>query len=269
MMKQFISLILFLLLTPAYACAACYVSLCPATTEILFALGAGAEVKGVSKYCNYPPEVRSRQIVGDFSQPNMEKILALKPDIVFCTGLEQSPSIGLLRRHGLSVCVSDPRNLGELYASIEEIGAAVGRKNEAQAMITAMCSSVRRAQEIARRHTTRPKIFFEIWHDPLMTAGKGSFIDELIAIAGGINICSATPRPFSRVSEETVLQANPDVIILPPAIPTDRVKKRFCWDTLAAVHANRVYNDIDEDLLLRPSPRLVEGLAQLQERIFR
>lgn len=264
--------ILSLLILPSAAFAGRYVSLAPATTEILFALGAGTDVCGVSRYCNFPEEALSREVVGDFSQPNIEKIVSLKPDIVFCTGLEQSPSIVSLKKLGITVCVSDPKNLAELYLSILEIGALTGRQEAADKLQASMKEAVEQAKIKAAGQPNKPKVFFEIWHDPLMTAGKGSFIDELITIAGGINICGNTPRPYCRVSEEVVLLADPDFIFLLSPVkgdPVEKVRKRFCWQKLAAVRNNHVFNDINEDILQRPSPRLIEGLKQLQEKILK
>jgi len=268
-MKTFLILTCVFLL-PSAATAGRYVSLAPSTTEILFALGAGDEVVGVSTYCDYPPEARAKPAIGDFSRPNMEKISSLKPDIVFCTGLEQSPAIDSLKKIGVQVCISDPRNLEELYASIIEIGGRIGRPDTARTMVDAMKRSVEECRDNATRRGTRPKIFFEVWNNPLMTAGKGSFIDELIAIAGGVNICHETPRPYCRVSEETVIRGNPDIIILLCMVdknPVDKLRARLGWRDIAAVRGNRVFNDIDRNTLARPGPRLADGLKELQKRL--
>ncbi|MGE5309224.1 MAG: cobalamin-binding protein [Deltaproteobacteria bacterium] len=258
-----------ILLAAAPAFAARYVSLCPATTEIIFALGAGSELCGVSRYCDYPPEAAYKEKIGDFSQPNIEKIVSLKPDVVFCTGLEQTPSITSLRKLGLAVCVSDPKNLSELYSSILEIGRLTNRVEKARTIVASMKQAVEQARQKAAAAEKRPKVFFEVWHDPLMAAGNGSFIDELIAIAGGSNVCADTPRPYCRVSEEVVVQADPDVIVALSSIKTDKIYSRFGWEGLKAVKGKKVYNDIDENILCRPTPRLVEGLSQLQERILK
>ena len=112
-------------LPPVSANAARYVSLAPATTEILFALGLNDSIVGDTIFCNYPPEARSVQKIGTFSDPNIEQIISLKPDIVFATGLEQSPAVTKLRALGLKVIVSDPKNISGLFDSITEIGRAI------------------------------------------------------------------------------------------------------------------------------------------------
>src|SRR3989338_8131884 len=119
------------------------VSLAPSTTEIIFALGLDSEIVGVSQFCDYPEAALAKERVGAFSQPNIEKIVSLRPDIIFCTGLEQAPAIEKLRQLNLKVCVSDPSNFKELFDSIAEIGNLVGREGQAARLITEMRESIR------------------------------------------------------------------------------------------------------------------------------
>ena len=211
--------------------------------------------------------------VGTFSQPNIEKIISLKPDIIFCAGLEQAPAIEKLRQLGLKVHVSDPSNFSELFDSIESIGRLTARDNEAAGLIKKMkdqIESVRSAAGASARAANRPKIFVEIWHSPLMTAGIGSFLDELITLAGGVNIAHDTPRPYSRFSAEKVIRLDPDLIILAYMDKEKSVKsieRRFGWGGISAVKDHRVYDDIDPDLYLRPGPRLVEGLKEIRKKV--
>jgi iron complex transport system substrate-binding protein len=250
-----------------------YISLAPSTTEILFALGLGDEVVGVSSFCNYPEAAKSKEKIGDFSRPNMEKILSLKPDYVFCTGLEQAPAIAELRRQELNVYVADPKNMQELFDSIKEIGKIANKREEAERLIDQMRYEVEsitsKVKDIPLE--IRPKVFIEIWHEPLSTAGKGSFIDDLINLAGGINIASETRRAFSIFSPEEVIKRNPGHIILAymsSEAQQEIIKERFGWGQIEAVKKNRIYNDINPDLLLRPGPRVVEGLKKIHERLY-
>ena len=248
------------------------ISLAPSTTEILFALGLDEEIVGVSLFCNYPQEASGKDKVGTFSQPNIEKILSLKPDIILCTGLEQADVITKMRQLGLEVHVSDPASFGELFSSIETIGRLVDRESEASALIGKMKDGIEgvRAATAAVPFGKRPKVFVEIWHTPLMTAGKGSFIDEMIELAGGINIAHDTPRPYSRLSAEMVIRLDPDLIMLAYMNKEGSVRsveRRFGWSGISAVRDHRVYDDIDPDLYLRPGPRLVEGLKEIQKKI--
>jgi len=249
------------------------ISLAPSTTEILFALGLDDEIVGVSSFCDYPPKALTKEKVGTFSQPNVEKILSLRPDIIFCTGLEQAPVITRLRQLNLKVYVSDPSNFVELFNSIKEIGRLTDTEKEADSLIEGMNKGM---EEIISEAKSIPegkkvKVFVEIWSSPLMTAGRGSFIGELIALAGGINIAYDVKRPYSYFSPEQVLKHDPDCIILAYMDKKDPVKtagERFGWSSIAAVKNNRVYNDISPDLFLRPGPRLVEGLKEIHERLY-
>ncbi len=249
------------------------ISLTPATTEILFALGLDEEIVGVSSFCNYPPEAKNKEKIGTFSQADVEKILLIKPDIVFCTGLEQTPMVTKLKQLKLNVCVSDPSNFDELFQSIREIGELTNKKDAAGRLIEKMKTAI---QEITSRtktisYDTRPKVYVEFWHDPLMSAGKGSFIDELIFLAGGINISHELPRAYSFFSTEQVIKYNPDVIFLAymrGKNPASMLESRFGWRKISAVKNRRVYNDIDPDILLRPGPRLIEGLKEIYKRLY-
>lgn len=249
------------------------ISLTPATTEILFALGLDEEIIGVSSFCNYPQQAKAKEKVGTFSQANIEKIISLKPDIIFCTGLEQAPIVTELKQLKLKVCVSDPGNMEELFKSILEIGQLTRKEINAEKLIENMKISIK---EIALKvrpipQSSRPKVFVELWGDPLMSVGRGSFLDELITLAGGTNIAHDLTRPYSFFSPEQVLKQDPDVIILlymSPENPTSLLESRLGWNMIAAVKNRRVYNDINPDIVLRPAPRIIEALRELHKRIY-
>jgi iron complex transport system substrate-binding protein len=250
-----------------------YISLAPSTTEILFSLGLDEEIVGLSTYCNYPENAKSKTKVGDFSQPNIEKILSLRPDYIFCTGIEQAIAVSQLKKLGLKVYVADPTNMQELLDSIREIGKITGKNKEAQDLTKNMAFSIEKIKSKVSRicQEARPKVFIEIWHSPLTTAGKGSFIDDLIGIAGGINIAYDTKRPFSIFSVEEVIKRNPDCIILAYMDKENAakiIKKRAGWQEISAVKKDRIYNDISPDLLLRPGPRVIRGLNELYKRFY-
>ncbi len=250
-----------------------YISLAPSTTEILFALGLNDNIVGVSSYCNYPPEAKNKVQIGDFSHPNMEKIVYLKPDYIFCTGLEQAPAIEELRRLKFNVYVADPANIEELLKSIQDIGRITRKEKEAAALTGKMKNDIETSLAVTRAipPEKRVKVFVEIWHDPLMTAGKGSFVDEIITLAGGINIAHDVPRPYTYFSSEKVVSLNPGCIILTymdKQPPLRLVGARFGWSRIDAVKNKRVFNDIDPDELLRPGPRITEGLKELQKRLY-
>lgn len=250
-----------------------YISLAPSTTEIMFALGLNNEIVAVSSYCNYPEEVKKKENVGDFSSPNLEKIVSLKPDYVFCTGLEQAQIVTELKRRNIKVYVGDPTNMAELLASIRDIGQITGRDIAADALIKKMEQEIEGISAKVRLipMNLRQKVFFEIWHDPLTTAGAGSFIDDVLSLAGGVNIAFDTRRPYSIFSPEEVIKRNPDCIILTymdPQKPLSLLQGRFGWKNIRAVQNNRVYNDISSDILLRPGPRVTRGIKELYEHLY-
>jgi len=250
-----------------------YVSLAPSTTEILFALGLEERISGVSSYCNYPPRAAEKTRVGDFSHPNLEVILALKPEYIFCTGLEQAPTVARLKALGFRVYCADPSGVEELLKTVREIGAITKKEKRALEIIAEIRAGIAEASEKTDLipEDKRVKVFLEIWHDPLMTAGKGSFVDELIKLAGGINIARGVRRPYCNFSAEQVAVMDPDCIIL--AYMDERsavgiMETRFGWENIKAVRNGRVFNDLNPDLILRPGPRVAEGVRELQKRMY-
>ena len=249
------------------------ISLTPATTEILFALGLDNEIVGVSSFCDYPAAATKKEKVGTFSYANIEKIVSLKPDIIFCTGLEQAPLVTKLKQLGLQVYVCDPANFEELFASILEMGRLTSRENQARKLTEKMRSFVSAIKEKSASlpDNKRPRVFVEIWNDPLMTAGEASFIDELINIAGGINVARAIHKAYSNISPEYVIKKDPQVIILgymTPELPVAFLQARLGWKNVSAVKNSRVYSDIDPNVLFRPGPRLIEALQEIHKKLY-
>ena len=250
------------------------VSISPSTTEIIFALGLGDFLVGVDSFSNYPPETEKIEKVGTFSQPNLEKIIFLKPDIVFATGLEQNPTVARIKRAGLKVYTVDPANIKELFQNILEIGKITQREREARKLIFKMSKDLSKIErKIANiEFSQRPKVFLEIWYSPLITCGKNSYIDEMISLAGGINIAQNIKRKFSRISQELVIKESPEIIVISYMQNQERAREfvlsRYGWDSITAVKKNRVYADINPDLILRPGPRIIEGIKELYKRFY-
>lgn len=250
------------------------ISLSPAITEILFSLGAGFEVIGVSQFCDYPMETRSIEKVGTFSSPNIEKIVSLRPDVVFTAGLEQAPVFLKLKSLNINAVRYDPSTMNELFAVIIDIGKYINKEKEAGLMVGKMKKEL---QEIKtgtekRRQSERPKVFMEIWPSPLTTIGGRSFINEIITLAGGQNIASDVNRLYCRYSPEMVISKNPDVIILAymsSKSDHNAILKRTGWENIRAVKNNAVYDDITPSLFLRQGPRIIQGIKEIHERIDR
>lgn len=250
------------------------ISLAPHITETLFALGLEKNIIGRTSGCDYPPAAKKIEQVATFSgQGNLERILLLKPDLILSTGLEQEPLEEKLKSLGLRVVVISPRSLNEVISGILEIGELADRRQQARELAAEIKRRVNkiRAQAAAIPREKRPKVFVEIWSDPLMTAGPGSFVDELITLAGGRNIAYDTARPYSQFSPELVIQRDPDFILLgymQAKNDPELIRRRMGWQDIQAVKSGRIIAEINPDLFLRPGPRLVEGLEKIQARIF-
>ncbi|TRZ53286.1 MAG: hypothetical protein D4S01_01570, partial [Dehalococcoidia bacterium] len=188
------------------------ISLTPATTEILFALGLDDEIIAVSSYCTWPLRAREKTRIGSFSNPNIEKIITLKPDLVLVTGMEQEHLAAILSSLGIKYISVDPKNIDELIDSIKKIGAITGRSDKARMVNKKIKDALTKIERSISRIevSRRPKIYMEIWYDPIMSPGRGSFVDDMIRRSGGINITSDLRRSYSRIDPEEVIFRNPD-----------------------------------------------------------
>jgi len=248
------------------------VSLAPGVTEILFALGVGDRLVGVTNCCNQPEEATRIAQVGGFGAPNIETLLALSPDLVIATGFEHKDLPEVL--HGSDVRVLDLRirNFEELFDAIHKIGDAVGRPDRADRLVRQMRADLEAiAPHDATAKARRPRVFVEITDHPLMTAGAGSFLDDVVTKAGGANVAHELPQPYPRINPEKVIEWDPEVIVLTSMSrggdPAAELSRRIGWSDIAAVWSGRIVDDIDPDLLFRPGPRLIEGVRTLAARI--
>ena len=249
------------------------ISLAPATTEILFALGLDKEIVAVSSFCDYPPQALNKEKAGTFSDPDIEKILSLKPDLIFCTGLKQAAMVTKLRQLGLRVCISDPADFNELFASIKEIAALTGKNHEGEKIITNMSDTIDWVKEQVKRdeHGKPLRVYVEIWHGPLVTTGRNTFISKILQIAGAVNIADNCAKSYFDITAEEVLVSDPQVIIAAYMANGDaraQLMRRPGWSNVSAVRDSRVYNDIDSNIFLRPGPRLALGLKEIYKRLY-
>ena len=245
------------------------VSLAPSITEILFALGAGPRVVGVTQYSNYPPEAARLPKVGSYVNLSLEKILALRPDLVI--GIRDgNPKavIDRLAELGVPCYIVDPTSLDGVITTVGNIGRTVGREEAADQIAGQMASRIR---EVERRVAglARPRVFYQIGVEPIVSAGQGTFPNILIEAAGGKNVAGAMAA-YPQLNVEQVLVARPEIIIVTSMTREydfERVKSFWGrWPDLPAVAAARIYV-VDSDLMDRPSPRIVDGLETLARLI--
>jgi iron complex transport system substrate-binding protein len=246
------------------------VSLAPSNTEILFAIGAGDAVAGRDDFSDHPPEAAKIPAVGlATGRLQKEMIIALEPDLILAAEINSTEHVKALEALGLTVLlVRNPTSFEDLHANIRLLGEIAGRPAEAAALVESLELRLARVREKLAGAARRPTVFYELDStDPTKpwTAGAGTFMDTLIRLAGGENLGARFGGDFPRVSIETIIRADPEVIILGDAafgVTVESARRRAGWQGLSAVQSGRVHV-FDDDLGSRPGPRLVDGLEAL------
>ena len=241
------------------------VSMAPSITEILFAIGAEEQLVGVTEYCDYPPEARTKPKIG-YSHPNLESIIRLQPDLVLAPReFLRAEMLSKLEHLKIATFILEARTIEDIPAHIQTIGRLVERPARADEVASEVR---RRIAEVRARteHRSRPRVLYVLNSQPLITAGPGSFIHRLIEMAGGTNIVDHSTSPYPRLNIEEVLKRDPELIVFPVGgsdrVPESEQQQWQRWTTLSAVRNGRLHH-INADLLNRPGPRIVEGLDAL------
>ena len=247
------------------------VSIAPANTELLFALGLGDRVVGVTSYCNWPPEALGKPRIGDYATPDIEKIASLAPDLVVAERLHYNQVIPALERVGLKVIGLDPLSVADVLASVELLGRAAGAGTAAKALKAGLQARLDRVSALLARQKgapARPAVFYLIWHDPLFTAGGDTLQGELIERAGGRNVFARLDG-YPQVSLEAVLAARPELILVGAGHEESGESPTMAWalrePRLKGTPAARVGRilPIEADLVSRGGPRVVDALERL------
>lgn len=239
------------------------VSLGPTITEKLYLLGVQDRLMGVTTYCVRPPEACTKEKVGDVTQVNVERIVELKPDVVFATSLTDRRAIASLKRLGINVLVfNEPRSYGETNEQFLALGRIVGREKEAREIVTSQRLKVDAIRERIRG-LPRPKVFVQLGAKPLFAATKDSFVNDFIEFAGGTNISREAKTGF--YSREEVLEEDPDVIII-VGMDAAAENERKQWQkfrALKAVKNNKIFI-MDSYRVCSPTPRtFVDALEDM------
>jgi len=249
------------------------VSLAPSNTEILFALGLGDKVVGVTEYCNYPEAAKTKPKVGGFSTVDIEKVVSLRPDLVLATQIHSKTIIPALEKLGLTVVALTPSSLTGVLDSITLVGKITGQSKEASELVKDLSTRIKAIADKTQKLSPaqRPRVFYVTWHDPLMTAGTGTLSNDVISQAGGQNIASDITGDKT-IDLETVINRDPEVIIVSVGMgtgedsPWQYIKSESRLKNTQALLTDRVYK-IDGDLIHRPGPRIVEALEQMAQFI--
>jgi len=244
------------------------ISLVPSVTETIFALGGEDKLVGVTTYCNYPEEAKKKQKVGDFSNPSIERIMFLRPDLVFATAPEQSKIINKLKTLGIDVITVQPESYSEIIESIKEIGSLLGKEKRAEEILNGLEDDLKSLKRLVEKIKEKRKVYIELDCNPLFTVGKNSFLNELIELSGGENIAGYTEQTYFAINPEIVVKSDPEVIILAYPSEGKSVKRRIGWKRITAVKENRVYSDIDWKLITSPGPRFTKACFELYKRFY-
>jgi iron complex transport system substrate-binding protein len=244
------------------------VSLAPSVTEDLFALGAGADVVGVSQYCDYPPQVRDLPRVGSFLTPNLEAIIALRPTLV--VGLELSSDVRQIRAlnsMGYPVLLVSDDSLQQIEDSIVKVGARINREAEARQLVAEIQTQITAVQE--RLANVKPlRALMLVGHQPLVAVGPGTYLDELMRIARADNIAAAAGEQWPHLGMEFIIAMRPEVI-LDGAMGSDPLSSNDYWEkypTIPAVRDHRVVG-YAEDPMLHAGPRVGQSLEIIARKM--
>ena len=250
------------------------VSLNPNITEILFALGVGDSIVGATDFCDYPPEAKAIPRIGGMGKPNIETILVMQPDLILGSNLQAYDATKKLQESGIALRQFKMERLEDVFSAIEAIGKEIGAETRAAELTAEMRANL---EALAARYrdipeSERPRVFLEIGDSPLGTVGRTSFLNDVIECAGGVNVAGELEESYPRISAEAVIAWNPDVIVLgymsESNLAAEQISRRIGWSEIAAVKNGRIIADISPDLLLRPGPRLVDGIAQLSQVLY-
>jgi iron complex transport system substrate-binding protein len=242
------------------------ISLAPSMTETIFALGAGDRLVGVTTYCNYPEEAKEIDQVGDFEGPNLESVIEKNPDVVVALAMGDDEK-SKLEDAGITVFLQDPQNLGEVFDNIKKIGTILGLQEEAESLTSNMNAKKDSIVETVSNYDSK-KVFYEVWSEPLMTAGPGSILDEMINLSNGENIAYDAESLYPEYSLELLIERNPEVYLTADDgfKTVEDIKNREGYENITAIKENNIYM-LHPDIVSRTGPRIIEGLEMIAQAI--
>jgi len=242
------------------------VSLAPGITETLYALSLDDQIAGVTTFCDWPAAARTKPRIGGFTNPSIEKIVSLKPDLIIATADgNRKDTVLQLERLGLPVYVTNPSDTHGILRSILHIGEITNREKDAGILVEKLQKRLKNITVQIRRKS-KPRVFFQIGLEPVVTAGKGTLINEVIERAGGVNIAGHDIARYPRYSAEGIMGASPEIILFAPMVNDKEftMVKSFWqkFEGIPAVKNNKIY-PIKTDLISRASPRIVDAIEKM------
>lgn len=249
------------------------ISLAPSLTESLCAIGAGDLLVGRTSACNYPAEIIATiPIIGGFGHPSLELLAEARPTLVLDIDLIDESIASQIKAMGITHRRIACDTLDDIAPMLQELGQLTGHTTQANALADEITVAIANARaELTTQNSplrTPPSVYAEVWHDPLTTIGRDTFLAGLIALAGGRTIADSVNKPYFQIGPERVISENPDLMLClymgPSAGAIEAVKRRPGWKHINAVRNDCIFADLDNDVLLRPGPRLIEGLQSLR-----
>ncbi len=238
------------------------VSLSPAVTEIIFALNCEDYLVGNTIYCDYPEKAKRIYKVGDMVNPSLEKIIKLKPTIVFLTYPLQKNIDEKLRSLNIKTFNSSPQSLKEMFEEIIKIGGIFNKKEQAEKLVDSLKEELNKIKKLKNRL----KVYIEINANPPITIGKNSFLNDLLEFINLENIFADKNLPYPTVKQEEIILKNPDyIILLHPESKAKDIASRLGYEKIKAVKLGKIIDNLDPDYFLRNSPRVIEGIKILRE----
>lgn len=244
------------------------VSLAPSNTEILFALGLGDSIVGVTTYCDYPEEAKTKPKIGGTATVNLELVVAAAPDLILGTNTHAKKIVPELESKGLTAVVLDPGKMDDVLAAMMLVGQLTGRTKEAEAVVGQMKAGIMELEGRVANARTSPRVFWEVTRE-LVTPAPSSFIGDMITRAGGSNIVKETSVKWPRISQEVVIASDPEVIIIgdhTEQVTPEEIAGRPGWKVLSAVKTGRMVA-VNPDLVNRAGPRVVDGFEMVVRAI--
>lgn len=245
------------------------ISLAPSNTEILFAIGAGEKVVGVTTFDDYPKEALEIERIGDYNGVNLERIIELEPDLVINYGDGVTEENSRLLEAGIQIAGFEPESIEEIFDVILRIGEITDNKQGALNVIDEMEEKQKQLLEKVKGLEAKT-VFFEIWHEPLMAAGPGSFTDGLIKLAGGINVAADAEGEYPQFDLEQLIEKNPQVYITADDLPEktiESIKNRPGFSEIDAIKNENIYM-VDGNIISRPGPRIIQALELIIDAIY-
>jgi len=263
MNKLLLSLLLAATLLPTLANAAAQriLALTPHACEMLYAIDAGSQLVGGVSFCDYPVEAKKLPRIGSYERINVEAALRLKPDVAIVISRNVT-GVEVLEKMGVTILVSNPVSFETMFNDILKLGKLTTHTAEAERLVSQLRERLQKVRFMKRSETA---VFYEVWHDPLLTAGGPSFISDLIYEAGGRNIFADINVETPHVNVESVIRARPELIVV-PLEKRNIADRRTFWEEWLGKGKVR-FAAINPDLLHRPGPRLLDGLELLQQAL--